>query len=85
MNGVNKQRLEQAVKAMQDLPGDGTAEGICGNVANGREVQAIADSALEAKAEGQRAGVLARNLAVPAVDGGDFPRRLRQRSGFLST
>ena len=47
MNGVNKQRLEQAVKTMQDLPGDGTAEGICGNVANGAEVQALADFALE--------------------------------------
>jgi NAD(P)-dependent dehydrogenase (short-subunit alcohol dehydrogenase family) len=47
MNGVNKKRLEQAVQSMQDLPGDGSAEGICGNVANGAEVQVMADFALE--------------------------------------
>jgi NAD(P)-dependent dehydrogenase (short-subunit alcohol dehydrogenase family) len=47
MNGVNKQRLEQAVKTMQDLPGDGTAEGICASVANEADLQAMADFALE--------------------------------------
>jgi NAD(P)-dependent dehydrogenase (short-subunit alcohol dehydrogenase family) len=47
MNGVNEQRLEQAVETMRGLSGDGTAEGICASVANEADLQAMADFALE--------------------------------------
>ena len=47
MNGVDRQRLEHAVKTLQSLPGEGTADGVCGSVAKGAELQAIADFAVE--------------------------------------
>ena len=47
MNGVNPQRLEQAVEALRALPGTGAVEGCRGSVADTGDLQALADFAKE--------------------------------------
>ena len=45
INGVNSQRLEQAVETLRALPGAGAVEGCRGSVAEERDLQALADFA----------------------------------------
>ena len=47
INGVNPQRLEQAVEALRALPGAGAVEGCRGSVAEEQDLQALADFAKE--------------------------------------
>ena len=47
LNGVNPERLEQAVQKLRELPGTGAVEGCRGSVASAGELQALADFARE--------------------------------------
>ncbi len=47
LNGVNPQRLEQAVETLRALPGGGAVEGCRGSVAEAGDLQALADFAKE--------------------------------------
>ena len=47
LNGVNPQRLEQAVETLRNLPGTGAVEGCRGSVAEAGDLQALADFAKE--------------------------------------
>ena len=47
LNGVNPQRLEQAVETLRALPGGGAVEGCLGSVAEAGDLQALADFARE--------------------------------------
>ena len=47
LNGVNPQRLEQAVEKLRAMPGGGAVEGCLGSVAEAGDLQALADFAKE--------------------------------------
>ena len=47
LNGVNPERLEQAVETLRALPGEGAVEGCRGSVAEAAELRALADFAAE--------------------------------------
>ena len=47
LNGVNPQRLEQAVEKLRALPGNGAVEGCRGSVADAGDLQALSDFARE--------------------------------------